>query len=452
MQTWPEVRGRANAHSAGCLAIAILSWTLQSHAQPTSLPQIAFLVALRAQAASGSTSINGIYRGTLGKQEIVVEIGEDREARQAGSVVTGRYFFRHRGAAIFFEGGRLKDGSIRLKEFVYRDDESRALTGGEWRISFSGEQGSGYFCKCDVSKSPTVAGGDFDISVKRVAADIDPAYGYPPAGDPEKDPVYYKLLLDYSLKSDPEVRISAAIAYVMQTDARFKVSAPQLTRFPDTKMMAEVNGDLAVRFRDGRLKSAACMQNVQGGVEEHYAVTLLTRDLLNVVQGTVSFCGGMHSENTQGILTYDMHTGDIVDFQAMLKKQIDPEVLKKYEDSNNMFPCIKNCDPDDEPFRGLLVELYMRYYISRPEAKDENCKVTMFPDRTGDRLYHNSDIWPARNGLVIQPVLQHATQGCGPEINIPYSEIFPLLKKDSALLALLPGAPVAEKKSIEKKK
>ncbi|HET9283271.1 MAG TPA: hypothetical protein VFR24_15050 [Candidatus Angelobacter sp.] len=50
-------------------------------------------------------AIDGVYRGTLGRQEIVVEIGVDPEQAD-GAHLIGRYFYRRPGVGISLKGAR----------------------------------------------------------------------------------------------------------------------------------------------------------------------------------------------------------------------------------------------------------------------------------------------------------------------------------------------------------
>jgi hypothetical protein len=83
-----------------------------------------------------------VYRGTLGKQEIIAEISADPDKPRA---LTGHYFYSSHGISISLKGVQAQDCSFLLAEYQDKKD-----TGGQWNIKFQNDQVTGTFCKCDL--------------------------------------------------------------------------------------------------------------------------------------------------------------------------------------------------------------------------------------------------------------------------------------------------------------
>src|SRR5215469_5097880 len=121
----------------------------------------------------GPDPIAGIYRGTLGKEEIVLEAGAtaSRAAGLSSSYFTGRYFYRRYGVSIFMYGHSTSDGRIVLRE--YRGED---LTDNQLRLRFHGDKATGVFCRCkDETREPIK--GELKITLTRVSRGFDPEWG-----------------------------------------------------------------------------------------------------------------------------------------------------------------------------------------------------------------------------------------------------------------------------------
>ena len=65
------------------------------------------------------SGIDGVYHGTLGKQEIIAEISADPDKPRA---LTGHYFYRSHGISISLKSVRAQDGSFLLAEYQGNKD------------------------------------------------------------------------------------------------------------------------------------------------------------------------------------------------------------------------------------------------------------------------------------------------------------------------------------------
>jgi len=381
-----------------------------------------------AQAQSIQTgAIDGVYEGTLGKQQIVLEIGtvdshrNDRTCTQVpeqtgwktvclnhdngpDQPIEGRYFYQRHGVAILVEGTILPDGSVRIQEY-----QDRKPSGAEWRLRFHNNTATGFFCRCDVRDRADADDPATNVSLTRVSNGFDSGLS---SSEPERrapDQAYYDLLLDFPLQTSAEIRVSEGAGYVMQTDERFKVSLPHLTRFPDVKVMDRVNGGLARRFKRARLDASFCLQGIDfrgGEWEQKLRVAVFTDTVLSIVQESSYYCGGPHPDAVTEPLVYDMRTGRLIDLKDIFRVQHESAILE-----DGVVPA--------GPAHSLLLKLYRRHYV---KPSDE-CEMEDFNSDTTVKMYFD------QGGLVIIPELSHADRGCGPEVEIPYQELRPFLRK-----------------------
>src|SRR5206468_4502253 len=107
---------------------------------------LAGLFALTALSALADEALpQGVYRGTLGRQDVVLEIAPVKS--ETGEVYDGRYFYRRYGITIPLKITRQADGSLRLQELRLQKP-----SGAEWRLVVAGDSAKGEFCRCDVRK------------------------------------------------------------------------------------------------------------------------------------------------------------------------------------------------------------------------------------------------------------------------------------------------------------
>jgi len=83
-----------------------------------------------------------VYRGTLGKQEIIAEISAEPDKPRA---VTGHYFYSSQGISISLKGVHAQDGSFLLAEYKIRKTPGDSGTSSSRMTRLLGR-----FCKCDL--------------------------------------------------------------------------------------------------------------------------------------------------------------------------------------------------------------------------------------------------------------------------------------------------------------
>ncbi|MBZ5522458.1 MAG: hypothetical protein LAP21_09485 [Acidobacteriia bacterium] len=370
-----------------------------------------------AVAAGGA--LGGLYRGTLASQSIVLEVS------QAGTNVEGRYFYSRIGKAIGLKGTRLPDGSFRLREI-----QGKKASGAEWRLTASGAQASGFFCKCDV-RLPAAPGAKLrqKISMERAAQGV----------------TYNDLLLDFPLQEGPEQRVNDEIAWAMQTDTRFKAEMPHLIRFPDKAVMAKVNADLAARLKSSRQSSAEQFQSVDGegsgdedsggegsDFSQSVHVGLVSREIFSMSTTDYWYSAGTpHPNITTEVLIYNLLAGgEPFDFQDFFRESEQIEVDKSTENKEDdaRLP-LDNLDRE-------LVKRYLKHYGKTPAECNEDDKEEIM--RASPTMFFDKD------GLSVEYELSYARRDCGESVIIPYYELGPLVRNDSRLHYLVEGRAVSK--------
>lgn len=358
------------------------------------------LAAVQKPPAQTGPSIAGLYRGTLATQQIVLEVDD------SGS---GRYFYSRIGKAIKLKGARLPDGAFRIREYG-----EKGPSGAEWKLTAGdGGQISGSFCKCDVRQAAAPgAKPPLPISMTKAAAGVS----------------YDDLLLDFPLQTGAEVVTSEQIAWAMQTDTRFKVSMPHITRFPDKTVMDKVNGDLAARLRKSRLATAAEFQGdpESGSFSEEVRVGLLSRDIFSLWLIDDSYSpGAAHPDGSSGTVTYNMHTGGDFDWAKFFRSA--EEIGKAAADAK---------PPEDgaalDALHAALVNLALKSRAKPPEGCED----------TEDMVWESGDhpsMFFDKDGLSLTYEMPHAVMGCGEGFIIPYSQLAPFVRKDSPLYSMVAG-------------
>jgi tetratricopeptide (TPR) repeat protein len=367
-------------------------------------------------------AITGVYRGNIGGREIVLEVGpgdpEDEDLvapEQADLPVLGRYFYRDEAAAFPLHGRFLKDGRLSLLAYT-----EQGPSGAELRLTFQGGKGQGVFCNCCGSPSPP-DGQMLRVSLIRISRGFDRrSWIGPEFGTPYLDKAYYDLLLDHPLKRAREVRVNHKISYVMLSDPRFKISLPHLTRFPDAKVMAKVNRKLAKALQDDRIRAANCLFIAELPMgyctwnEEEGHIALMTRDLLSITR-EVSEISGLFEHSTVRInpLMYNLRTGDFFYWQDFLRMKAGPKDWAG--DSNGMVTS------------GIEHEVLWRLYQAH-SPPPSSCEKYGQPDL---RAYFDKE------GLVLMGEILGVELECSGDVIIPYSELRPLVRKDSPFRGLV---------------
>ncbi len=400
---------------------------------------LAGIVFLALPLSAQNRSVDGIYRGAIGNQEIVVELrgpldGEYAEnyadARDSRTYpIEGSYFYRRHGVSIDLVGTPQGDGVVRLRE--YRQIGAAAEFRAEWRLTMREGKATGTFCKCDLSQPSASAGPRQKISLTRVSQKLTPDSSWQNY-KANSGNSYYDLLLDFPLQQGPEIQVSPEIAYSMRTDPRFKVSLPRLTRFPNAAVMARINRDLDADLTDNRLWAAAVLSGGEfsgtfgGSYDEKTTVNFFLPDVLSLLVETQWYSGGAHPNEGGYSHNYDLHTG---------KRFAIEEALQT-----------SSGGAAEAQSAAILAKLYLRHYVKPApgEAPVDNCEEIVREIVSGKDVPFGPLLYLSQKGLVIDPPLPHMVMACGPAVTVPYRELRPFVKRGS-MLRLLVDARTANK-------
>ena len=364
-------------------------------------------------------TIDGIYRGTLGKEQIVLEMGiehvpETEGGKHDGNVIVGRYFFRRFGAATRLKGVSLPDGTINLKE-----DEPYSFSKNEFRLTVRADQAAGSFWEYDVpSEGRSVK--QFPVFLTRISKGFDPRLPHVPDSPSASDKAYYELILDSPLRRGPQILVDKQTAYVLQGDPRFPNSLPLLTRFPDRRIMAKLNAELTRELNERRLLDSGCVmgRRFDHDWKEKNSVTFFGRDILSVVRETRRYCGSY--ESSVEALNFDLQRGKPLDLNLLFRMQRKGAELTRDEQL-----------PNEAAFLPL-VDLYVKHAI----ALEDDCKSVVGRDAYM-RGPLGLSVYFRKEGLVLTPLLFGDDRRCADDEIIPYHEIRGLIRSDTPFRSIL---------------
>ncbi len=380
----------------------------------------------------------GIYKGTLGKQEIVLAIGRGPESgsSETEKPVSARYFYRKYRLSIALEVTEQDDGKFLLHESEPVNkpsvDSTDDVGGAEWLLAFKGENATGEFCRCELTAPPDHDHPRLNISLTRVAKglkerdlffDLDSGW----VNQTLTHPVYDQLLLDVPLKISPEVHVSPDVAYVTKTDPGLKVTSLHFTRLPNSAAMAKINAEQEILFTQARIAVSDCA--AQGEAEESYHLQFLSAKLMDIMPRAFFYCGGAYPEGRDDERYYDLDTGEQVHPYALVMDDVDPAKVKRFRHKGV------------QPLDSLLSELYFSRYKSRPEDEG-GCDDVVVRGPDGNPVNGFIQLDLANKGIEISlNIEEHATRGCGYPILVPYSEFFQYLKPNSHFAQMVKPVP-----------
>lgn len=356
--------------------------------------------------------VDGVYKGTLGKEEVVLEMGTTG-GLQRPTVMVGRYFYRRHGSATQLSGTWLQDGRIYLKK-----DEPYSLGDNEFWLTLRGEKALGEFSETEERPGgPAVTRSA--VSLTRISKGFDPNMPVTPA-NAQPDQAYYDFLLDFPIKRSREIRIDREVAYIVQSDPRFPSSLPRLTRFPNPRVKAKVNADITEEFSRRRLLDSECAESIRFEPvwQEKNSVTFISRDILSLLRVTRDYC---HSDESQvDALLYNLHTGERLEINDLFRMQgttDEPEGRGFLPNAASFLP---------------FVDLYRRHIIKF----EDDCKVRISRDAYLQGAF-SLTFYFLNEGFVLSPLVDRDARHCADEEIIPYSELRGLLRSDTPFRSIL---------------
>lgn len=365
-------------------------------------------------------AITGVYRGSIGGRDIVLEIGADNPKDESLEIddretlpIVGRFFYRDKGVAYPMHGRFQEDGSLDLLAYG-----GGLPIGAELRLTFHGRKGQGIFYNFYGARA--YSDETIPVSLMRVSRGFDLPWVVPEFGVRHLDHSFYDLLLDYPLKRTREIRVDREISYVLLSDPRFKVSLPRLTRFPDATVMAKVNRKLDRALQEDRIKAADCLFRAYLPDESCYwreeegHTTLLNRDLLSVAREVSEWAG--HPPVRTIPLMYNLRTGGFFYWHDLLRIKAEG----RYRDGDSEGPVV-----------GASYEVLSQLYLAHASPAAPGCEDYRDLELTG---YFDNQ------GLVLMGEATGSRETCSRDVVIPYRELRPFVRKSSPFRSLLKAA------------
>ncbi len=198
-----------------------------------------------------------------------------------------------------------------------------------------------------------------------------------------------------------------------------KPAYPRLTKFPDAKILAKVNAQLATAEKDNASAYADCLSQLKDmkmkpdkdTYSQDVAVRYLSIRALSIEVVTSYDCAGAYPTNgAETPLTYDLSTGVQIDWTTMFK----PSFLAPSSDSDKAPP-------------SALTKLYRARYRGEKDCRDVI---------TGQDPFSSAPIvWlDAKGGMVFQPDFPHVIAACADPLTLSPADVAPYLK-DAKLAA-----------------
>jgi len=401
-----------------------------------SWPGALALAFLPLMGGPASAAPRNVYAGTLqGAGEVVMEL----QAADDGTL-TGRYFYRRHGVDIPLKGTEralFEPRPYHERTEAGLDPEGDAPAGraAAWQGAFDADGYRGQWTDARTGKRRgfqlrRVAEYDPDAlaphSARAVTDAISGGMGsgiaFDATIDAEHAPYETLKLAGYAVPVGPDTG-TAAVAYRMWRDPRTKFSYPRLSRHPDAKVMARINGLLEQRHWQMNLAALACKASVYtdgnpaAGTlgsydEEAITVDWLSTALMTVTEAGSLYCGGAHPNNHFEPYTFDLLRGEYLDWNR---------VFDAYES-------------DASGFRTESPTLLRIVDTARNALAQEDPAVSA----DGESMGGCADVWPSFLALGAQAPgmlslsvsgVGHAMGGClGPHAAVPFADLAPYLK------------------------
>ena len=385
---------------------------------------------LLAASAAWAAPVN-VYRGTLGKAEVVMELGQP----QPDGTRTGRYFYRRHGVDIPLQGtlnqmaealplraellGSLDD--VVDSGPLFEDAEQRQII---WRARMQGNALVGEW-------RDGIHGKKLPFRLQRIAR-YDPEK-IAPHGVPfgvsismQITPYDYLRVAQHPLEQGKEIVLASNLAWRLVRDARTQFWYPRLTRHPSARILAQTNAILEQRHWAMSLMALDCVASIYkdrgpdagtlaGFDGESIQVSYLSHALMSVVESGSIGCGGAHPHNHYDPFTLDLLRGGYLDFSRILRgvsytekgwREYSPELFDFFEQSRSRFTR-KHDETDCGVYPGYMVPMFE---TSTSGSGSRQNKLSFVVSGVG-----------------------HASGAClGSGVSVPFSELKPMLQPKAA--------------------
>lgn len=331
-----------------------------------------------------------VYRGTLGKAAVVMELARDAD----GKGYAGRYFYPAYGVDIALTGPLdhlLEPMASTAYASLHEQGSQVDIVAAQWNGQLTGKTFSGTWTRRKDGRTLPFSLTEFarydpeavaPDAVEAITQIISPGIGSGISVDAEINaksaPYDFLKMTGVSLKLDKVIGDQrVAFQYVMDPRTRFWF--PRLVRHPDPKRLQETNRILEQVHWSISMEGLACLSSdyvpvgadgddpyvdinpatgTLGSVDKEVVeVSYLSTTLMSFTIAGSTFCGGAHPNNHIDVYTLDLLRGGALDFDKLfhLRKRkgdeefvIDPRLAKLLMNPNSgkggedIDWCIKN--------------------------------------------------------------------------------------------------------------
>ena len=396
---------------------------------------------LLAASAAWAAPVN-VYRGTLGKAEVVMELGQP----QPDGTRTGRYFYRRHGVDIPLQGtlNQMAEALPLRAELLdsledvdsgplFEDAEQRQIIWrarmqgnalvGEWRDGIHGKKLPFRLQRIARYDPEKIAPHGVE-AVTNALLGTGSGVSVDVAITMQTTPYDYLRVAQHPLEQGKEIALAPDLAWRLVRDARTQFWYPRLTRHPSAKILAQTNAILEQRHWVMSLEALDCVASIYKGSwaaagslagyeGESIQVTYLSHALMSVVESGSIGCGGAHPHNHYDPFTLDLLRGGYLDFSRILR----------------------GVSYTEEGWREYSPELFDFFEQSRFTRKDDEIDCGVHPGYMVPMFETSTSSSGSRQNTLSLVVsgAGHSWGAClGSGVSIPFSELKPVLQPKAA--------------------
>lgn len=397
------------------LSLAAASSTTTAHAAPPA-----------PEATAQVTPWLGLWQGQIGKNSVVVSIAIDPDTQR----VEGRYFYERYGRDLSLWGpASSPTGTEPLQLTECPPDYGSTET--------VCEQPSG-----TLSLNPPNAAGQIEgrwqakglpgrrplpgllLSLKRIGT-------YNPTADAFKDP--YEQRRQRGMK--PKVSAGGQmgpVAWQNLLDARTKLSVPQLTKGASPKVLAVINGQLKKSWQERINNSLTAVDH-----DDEMAVAFANeRWVATTYSLGAYFPGAAHPINTFTANTYDLKTGQAVDwtrwFRFTTPQSQSIDINRRDLLASQVLKALTTLVATGVDGGGTPDESCAQIVLAHYHCKGGLCASG---ELMGGRVPTDWQIWPTPKGLAVSPdIYSEVDRACrGNNVLLPWAQARTALLRPQAL-------------------
>ncbi|MFZ6647656.1 hypothetical protein ACO0LO_18175 [Undibacterium sp. TJN25] len=364
------------------------------------LAAISLLALVSSSAFAVAGGPYGPYLGKLAGKEIVLSINGGDTAKEAA----GNYFYRNIGLDITLFQAAGKDQFIECP--ATWADEVCSKPSGYWNITFTDDAAKALWRKTPSSKP-------LQVDLVKAPADTRPASAK--ATDSTTDRWVEALRVAAPVATGKEEK-NGTVRWHIVTDKRSGVHMPLLTVAPNAAAMAKINATLTKYFNEQVSSALYAQARPNGDFDEENAVYFANERYFAIGGGAGGYSGGAHPQFGFGVRTYDLQTGDPVEFERFYR--VAPATKTAFNvktDKSLVAQALKQYITEDKAPAGEDNDCWAAV-AARYDCKDAQC--------TGSNDKSYAQVFPTKEGLgIVLDVYSEAERPCRAEYRtLPWKE------------------------------